>query len=344
MILKNADDRLADLSALRRLLEEAASPRQRAFVQHEIDNLIAGHKGERDVASYLNHHYRASDTSIVIHDLRIEVDGDVAQIDHIVIQRYLRTAVVIESKSYRGEIECNAAGEWTAWYGRTAVPIPSPVQQVKRHVTTLKRWLKAEGIDDIAEFWPLVLIGTGMHAKIASTATSDVPVEKADLYPDWWDRHAAQKVGALKVATRLMSKLSRDELVAVGKRLVAGHRPAAFDWRAKLSFPSVPRAMAVAAAPARAGPGPESAEPTDNEAERISIASPKGPVTALRLPDGDYALRHGRDDAIVEYVKSIAKGRGYWNGRYRNWIIPSARFPEVRSLLRDDQPPSAPLQ
>ena len=338
MILKNADDRSADLAALQDLLKEAASPRQRALVQDQIDNLIVGQKGEREVAYFLNHHYRDSERTIVIHDLRIEVDGEVAQIDHLVIQRYLRNAIVIESKCHRARLQCNTAGEWTAWYGRKAVPIASPVQQVKRHVTTLKRWLKSQGITDIAEVWPLVLIGANMHADVASSAKAEVPVVRADLIEKWWGQHIEQKVGALKAVSRLMTRLSHDELVALGNRLVAGHQPAAFDWRAKLGFPAAPEAGAAAAVAASRIVETAPDGLADSATDRVAIASPRGPVTAIRLPDGDYALRHDRDEAMIEYVKSIAKGRGYWNGRYRNWIIPSARFPEVRSLLQADHP------
>lgn len=332
MILKSADDRSADLAALQALLEEAASPRQRALVQEQIDNLVVGQKGEREVAYFLNHHYRDSERTIVIHDLRIEVDGEVAQIDHLVIQRYLRTAIVIESKCHRARLQCNAAGEWTAWYGRKAVPIASPVQQVKRHVTTLRRWLKAQGITDIVEFWPLVLIGASMHADVASKAKADVAVVRADLIDEWWAQHVDQAVGALKAISRLMTRLTHDELVALGQRLVAGHQPAAFDWRGRLGFPPAPgtSVAAVVAAPRTS----ETASDGSAAAERIAIASPRGPVSAIRLPDGDYALRHARDDAVAEFVRSIAQGRGYWNGRYRNWIIPSARFAEVRRLLQ----------
>jgi hypothetical protein len=344
MILKNADDRSADLAALRELLEEAASPRQRALVQDQIDNLIVGQKGEREVAYFLNHHLRDSERTIVIHDLRLEVDGEVAQIDHLVIQRYLRNAIVIESKSHRARLKCNAAGEWTAWYGRKPVPIASPIQQAKRHVTTLKRWLKAEGITDIAEFWPLVVIGADMHADVASTAKAEVSVVRADLIAEWWGQHFDETVGALKAVSRLMTRLSHDELVALGNRLVAGHQPAAFDWRAKLGFPPPPMVSAPVASAALRILDAAPQEFADSATDRVAIPSPRGPVTAIRLPDGDYALRHGQDDAMIEFVKSIAKGRGYWNGRYRNWIIPGARFPEVRSLLQASQPPSAPAQ
>lgn len=78
---------------------------------------------------------------------------------------------------------------------------------------------------------------------------------------------------------------------------------------------------------------------TNRAADRIAIASPRGQVTAIRLSDGDYALRHGHEYAVVEYARSTAKGRRYGNGRYRNWIIPRARIPEVRHLLQTGDPP-----
>ena len=53
---------------------------------------------------------------MVIHDLRLEVDGRVAQIDHLIIDRFL-TVWVCESKHFAEGVGVDEHREWVALYG-----------------------------------------------------------------------------------------------------------------------------------------------------------------------------------------------------------------------------------
>ena len=67
--------------------------------------LDAGIKQEHDVAFYLRRAYKNSDQVMVLNDLRIEHDGEIAQIDHLIVYTY--GFIVVESKSIRGEVQVN---------------------------------------------------------------------------------------------------------------------------------------------------------------------------------------------------------------------------------------------
>jgi hypothetical protein len=74
-----------------------------------------GTKAEQGVAYEIEFHHGASPDVMTIHDLRIECDGRVAQIDHLIIHRFLDVRVC-KSKFFSGGVEINESGEWsTHW-------------------------------------------------------------------------------------------------------------------------------------------------------------------------------------------------------------------------------------
>ena len=88
MLLKTADDkskRLALLEDLQRstLLDTI----QKKWLREELMRLRKGIQGEKDSAYYLDQYFKHGVNHVVLHDLRFVVDGDVAQIDHLVINR-----------------------------------------------------------------------------------------------------------------------------------------------------------------------------------------------------------------------------------------------------------------
>jgi len=57
------------------------------MVDQEIRALKAGRRGEHDTAYEIDFHLGESKNTMVLHDLRFELDdGRVAQIDHLLIQ------------------------------------------------------------------------------------------------------------------------------------------------------------------------------------------------------------------------------------------------------------------
>jgi hypothetical protein len=142
MLLKAADDRAADLNALEALLRRSdIDARQRRDIQDEIWAIRLGAKAERDAAYQLEFDLRDSKQWVVIHDLRLELDGRLAQIDHLVISRILEV-FVCESKSYTGGVKVNEHGEWSTYRDRRPVGIPSPVEQNRRHIKVLDEFIQ----------------------------------------------------------------------------------------------------------------------------------------------------------------------------------------------------------
>ena len=79
----------------------------------------------------------SSDANVMtLHDLRLDLDGRVAQIDHLLINR-LFEVWVCESKSFTGRVSVNQHGEWSVYYGGQPRGIDSPIEQNRRHVAVL---------------------------------------------------------------------------------------------------------------------------------------------------------------------------------------------------------------
>jgi hypothetical protein len=79
MILKEADDRAEDLGELKRL-RDTSPPSFRASIQKQIDNIHKGIAGEREAAHFLKREFGHSKRVLILHDLRIGVDGDYARL------------------------------------------------------------------------------------------------------------------------------------------------------------------------------------------------------------------------------------------------------------------------
>ena len=99
VILKNKDGRQADIQELNRLLTLGPTAKQRFLIERELKSLVSGVRNEQNSVYYLDFNYKDSQNWAVIHDLRIEHCGRVAQIDHLLINRFL-DIFVLESKNY----------------------------------------------------------------------------------------------------------------------------------------------------------------------------------------------------------------------------------------------------
>jgi hypothetical protein len=139
MRIKAADDRSSDVLELQRLFHRPdLAPTSRKRIETEIRNIQAGERAERDAAYQIELYFGRSENWATIHDLRIEVDGLVAQIDHLVINR-LAEIWVCESKSFAEGVSINEYGEWARWWHGRRDGMPSPIEQNRRHIHLLER-------------------------------------------------------------------------------------------------------------------------------------------------------------------------------------------------------------
>ena len=115
MIFKRRNSKIEEIEELKQLLSCDLTEKQRFSVERELNAINKGASGEDDSAYYLNFYYGKSKNWAIIHDLRIELEGIVAQIDHILINRIF-DFYILESKSYKNGIKITENGEFEAYY------------------------------------------------------------------------------------------------------------------------------------------------------------------------------------------------------------------------------------
>lgn len=191
----------------------------------------AGYQQEQDVAFYLRREFGDEPSVLIINDLRVEHNGERAQIDHLVVHPY--GLVVIESKSVYGEVKVNSHGEWSRSYRGEWYGIPSPVRQAELQEALLKRLLR----DNVEKFLRRVL---GLQTQIGGRdwRTLCAVSSSAILHRDEMPRaiadqvvkseFVAEKVRDL-VGSRIMGLISskprfnQEEIEGIGEFLVKCH-------------------------------------------------------------------------------------------------------------------------
>ena len=231
MLLKTADDKSKRLALLEDLQRSTMlDARQKKWLRDELVRLRKGIQGERDSAYYLDQYFKHGANHVVLHDLRFVVDGDVAQIDHLVINRGFGI-YLFETKNYSGNLAINDHGEFTAQYDDMHFGIPSPIEQSQRHARILKRLLKNLGIGNRIggemNFFHVVLVHPkSIIERPASKAFDTTNVIKADQFPSWHKKFV-DKEGTFGETLKLMVNIrGLDTIQDWAKKLVRQHRPA----------------------------------------------------------------------------------------------------------------------
>lgn len=265
MLIKAADDHEADVLELERFLARpglAAGTRER--IEAEIRNIRAGIRAERDAAYQIELYFGRAENWVTIHDLRIEVGGLVAQVDHLIINR-LAEIWVCESKSFAEGVSINEYGEWSRWWHGRREGMPSPVEQNRRHIHVLETAFD-DGLVPLPRRFGFAAMKPRLRGLVlvSDNARISRPRKKVD--------GVDQVIKAEQLKTRLFDAFDAnppsDLLRLIGKEglenfargLAALHRPASFDWAARFGLQREEAAEAAAAPPA-AAMGSSSATP-----------------------------------------------------------------------------------
>lgn len=247
MLIKQADDQSSLLGSLERAAAGSGSDAKRAAEELRIRR--AGFKGESESAYLIDFDFAKAPNWAVIHDLRLEHDGRVAQIDHLLINRWM-DIYVLESKHFHAGLKITEQGEFLRYdsYKRTYLGMPSPLQQNDRHIAVLR-----DVVGRIELPLRLVLrIAPTFHSLVlvAPKARIDRPkrfdasrVIKADqLKPRIWQDIDGENplLGLVKTAAKIVSS---DTVEFVARQLVAQHRP--LSHAAPAAAPKPPAARTV---------------------------------------------------------------------------------------------------
>ena len=113
--------------------------KDKQFAPQNDPRLVAGDAAEKQMAYYLKRAFGSAKDIWVINDLRIEHEGEAAQIDHLLVSQC--GLFIIESKSVTGSVHINARGEWAREYPNGKQGMPSPILQAEAQGHLLKQLL-----------------------------------------------------------------------------------------------------------------------------------------------------------------------------------------------------------
>lgn len=318
MLLKSADDkskRVALLEALQR--SPVLETFQKNWLHDELMRLKKGIQGERDSAYYLDSYFKDSENNVVLHDLRFVIDGEVTQIDHLIINK-VSGIYLLETKNYACNLVINERGEFTAEYESGRFGIQSPIEQSLRHERALCKLL--ETLDIVGrtqkqpDFYHVVMLHPKAIIERPPTKIFDTSnVIKADQFPTW-HKSFVDKIGVGALFKSALNMRSLDTIKEWGEKLMRQHRPADLlelpDFmRPREQRPPAPAASAPAPvrhpAPAAQTPTPAqnlraSAQPTQEPAKRLICAHCSAKIS---FAEGRFCWNNAKRFGGVAYCR-----------------------------------------
>ena len=220
---------------------ESAPADRKKRIEQELRIVRAGVKGEEEAAYLIDFHFKNRENWVVIHDLRLEIDERVAQIDHLLLDRFL-DCYVLETKHFSSGMKITEEGEFLRWnhYKKTYEGMASPLAQNDRHVAVLRdAFDRIEmptrlGLRLSPTFYPFVLVSA--NARVDRPRKFDSSrIIKVDALRNTINAQV-DKAGVLDVLGSVARIVSVETLQEIGKQLVALHKPAAFDVAARFGL------------------------------------------------------------------------------------------------------------
>lgn len=229
MLIKEPDDHSDELAELE-YLSQSSNVQAAKRAKEALRVRRAGLQGERETIYHVNFHFGESKRWAVIHDLRLEHEGRVAQIDHLVMNRAL-DLYVLESKHFRAGLKITEEGEFLRWndFKRTFEGMPSPLEQNNRHIAVLKDVLKTLDLPTRAG----IRLMPALHSFVLVS-----PSSRIDRPKDFDSSHVIKAdtiksaildaIEGEKIATTLRSMtrfVSPETVRDVAEQLARQHRP-----------------------------------------------------------------------------------------------------------------------
>ncbi|WP_297522903.1 NERD domain-containing protein [uncultured Clostridium sp.] len=134
---------------------------KKKIINEDIIRVKIGIQGEKNVAYELKNSYIPM---ICLHDIRIEHEGNIAQLDFVLVTE--KFIMVLETKKLNGDIDINEVGEFTRKFKNAngkvykEEGIYSPIAQNDRHIRILEDYLKKHKIIRRVPIYSAVVIAS----------------------------------------------------------------------------------------------------------------------------------------------------------------------------------------
>lgn len=237
MILKKSDDKSYQIETLNNLLHEAPS-NLKPKIQRELNFLRAGIKGEQECTYHIDFNFKDSENSIVLHDLRFELNGMVAQVDHLILHRTLRI-YCIETKHFNSGIKINEHGEFMQWnaFSKVYEGVPSPLAQNERHIRVLDDIFDQVivlpsrlGLINYPTFHSFVVVNNDARIERSPKFDSQRLVKCESLFDS-----IMRDLDNIGIGT-MLKVVSYQQLEDIAKQLIELHKPIAIDYHSKFGM------------------------------------------------------------------------------------------------------------
>ena len=239
MLIKERDSLEGNIAELTEIKEKAnLDEKKRRLIEREIAFIKKGAKGEEDSAYFIDFHFRNSKNWAVIHDLRLQLNGHVAQIDHLLINRFLNI-FVLESKNFREALQINERGEFFFIRGNKLISIESPIEQNRRHAHLLEKFLETTdilptrlGMRISPAFKAFVLVSPKLRVirPINGAFNTDMVIKSDAFY------EVTQQLGFVESLGMIGKMISPESLEDTARKLASHHVPAKIDYYRKFKI------------------------------------------------------------------------------------------------------------
>lgn len=313
MIVKKPDTKQQQLNELSDLLTLVnLSAKQRELITKEIHALKQGVQGEQNSEYEINFYLKDSKNWAVIHDLRIEHNGRVAQIDHLLINRLL-DVFVIETKNFSADLQINEQGEFTAWYNKKPIGIPSPLAQNEKHIEVLKALSKTLplptrlGVTLMPSFTSVVMVSN--KQRITRPKNFDTKnVIKAEQVLEWVTKTNADDASFGRMFGSLAKIVSGETVMEIAEIFTRHHRPIKPDYKAKFGINELPAAaQAEEQKAAMAAQPPVVVAPTAETVEEVSKLTSSKLAAKLGFKNTQELIDKLVEKGFVEIIEGKPK-------------------------------------
>ena len=222
------------IDLLNDLLNKSNSDAQMKLIKSDLAKLRNGYISEKDNAYLLDFELKDSKNILVLHDIRIEHNDRVAQIDHILISRLEVT--VLESKSFSGSLTIKDDGSLLVEYGKNKYTYPNPIEQNRRHIQVLQDLIREKfNLQANTKLFGGLLFDSKVLIHPKTTITNKTlpdGFERADSYITKREKEI-DNMSALQVLSMASKIMTIDKAKELGEFLIQNNKPKSYDYKNK---------------------------------------------------------------------------------------------------------------
>jgi hypothetical protein len=267
MLLKDCDSREYDVLVLEVLAQNATlSTQERQQVLRMLRGVRAHQERRRSLARFLNTLFESRDDWVVLHDLRLEGDDGVIELDHVLINRLMQFWV-LDASCFDLPLTISPFGELSAHQGPSVEQgasvgqgsledigevvqsgdelrlTPSPLLALKEQQQCFRRWLESSGL--LPSRLGMVLQPQLTHRLViaAEEQVSRPPEDILDSRALVDLRGLSEEClnlgsGAASVARMrdFTHRIDPRRLRRLGRAILAQHGPSRVDWASRLGL------------------------------------------------------------------------------------------------------------